>query len=241
MNQCELTYLPRVEIDLARAAGQHRQYEACLRELGAQVISLPPEGDLPDSVFVEDPAVVVDELAVMTRMGVESRRREGDSLADALAPFRPIRWMRTPATLEGGDVMRAGRKVFAGTSSRTNPEGIRQLGEALAPFGYQVRAVEVRGCMHLKTGCSYIGDNTLLANRQWIDPQAFAEFRILDVAPEEPWASNVLRIGHTLLMPAAYPATAARLESAGWKVRTVDVSELMKAEAGVTCMSLLFV
>ncbi|MBZ5618280.1 MAG: dimethylargininase [Acidobacteriia bacterium] len=240
MNQCELAYLPRQAIDAGKAAGQHRRYESCLRELGARVISLAPEPELPDAVFVEDPAVVMDEVAVLTRMGAESRRQEADSLARALAPFRPLRWLRAPATLEGGDVMRAGRTVFVGASSRTNAEGIRQLAEALSPFAYDVQAVEVRGCMHLKTGCTYLGEGTLLANREWIDTAGLETFRILDVAPEEPWAANVLTIGDTLVMPDAFPGTAGLLEREGWKVRTLDVSELMKAEAGMTCMSILF-
>jgi dimethylargininase len=240
MNRCELAYLERQAIDVSRAAAQHRQYEACLRELGVQVISLPAEPGLPDSVFVEDPAVVVDEVAILTRMGAESRRREAESLAQALAPFRPVRWLREPATLEGGDVMRVGRKLFVGASVRTNREGIRQLAEELSPFGYEVRGVEVRGCMHLKTGCTWLGDGAVLANREWIDWAAFDEFRIVDVAPEEPWAADILSIGDTLVMPDAFPTTAALLERQGWKVRTLDVSELMKAEAGVTCMSILF-
>ena len=240
MNQCELGYLPRQAIDVGRAVEQHRQYERCLSELGVRVISLPPEPELPDSVFVEDPAVVVDEVAILTRMGAESRRREGESLAHALAPYRPLRWLREPATLEGGDVVRIGRTLFVGASVRTNTEGIRQLAEELSPFGYDVRAVEVHGSMHLKTGCTYLGDGTLLANRAWIDARAFEDFQIVDVAPEEPWAADVLNIGDTLVMPDAFPATAALLERQGWKVRTLDVSELMKAEAGVTCMSILF-
>jgi dimethylargininase len=240
MNDCELVYLARQAIDLARAAAQHRQYESCLRELGVSVISLAAEPDLPDAMFVEDPAVVVDEVAVLTRMGAESRRCETGSLARALAPFRPLRRMREPATLEGGDVMRVGRTLYVGASVRTSPEGIRQLAVELSPFNYEVRPVEVRGCMHLKTGCSYLGDRMLLANREWIDAGAFPDFRIIDVAEGEPWAANVLRIGETLVMPAAFPGTAALLEQQGWKVRTLDVSELMKAEAGVTCMSILF-
>jgi len=240
MNHCELAYLPRQAIDLGIAARQHDQYESCLRELGVRVISLPPEPDLPDSVFVEDPAVVVDEVAVLTRMGAESRRREAESLAQAMAPYRPLRWLREPATLEGGDVVRIDRTLYVGASVRTNAEGIRQLSEAVSPFGYDVRAVEVHGCMHLKTGCTFLGDRTLLANRDWIDARAFEGFRILDVAKEEPWAADVLSIGGTLVMPDAFPVTTGMLEREGWKVRTLDVSELMKAEAGVTCMSILF-
>jgi dimethylargininase len=240
MNRCELAYLARQPIDLDKASAQHRQYEDCLRDLGVRVISLPAEPDLPDSVFVEDPAVVVDEVAVMTRMGAESRRPESESLERALEPFRAIRRLREPATLEGGDVMRAGWTLFVGASIRTNPEGIRQLAEELSPFGYEVRPVAVRGCMHLKTGCTFLGDGTVLANREWIDAEALREFEILDVAPEEPWAADVLNIGGTIVMPDAFPATAELIRREGWKVRTLDVSELMKAEAGVTCMSIVF-
>jgi dimethylargininase len=240
MNWCELSYLDRVEIDIVKAAEQHRQYEACLRAMGADVISLAAEAELPDSVFVEDPAVVVDEVAIMTHPGAESRRREGESLAAALTQFRPLRWMQAPATLEGGDVMRAGKTLYVGASARTNSAGIAQLAAELRPYGYSVKAVEVRGCLHLKSGCCYLGEGIALANREWADTAALEGMRILDVAPDEPWAANVLTIGSVALMPAGFPATVEIVERAGWKVLTVDISELRKAEAGVTCSSLIF-
>ncbi|MBZ5724332.1 MAG: dimethylargininase [Acidobacteriia bacterium] len=240
LNRCELGYLPRQEIDIAKAAEQHQRYEDCLRALGASVVSLAAEPELPDAVFVEDPAVVVDELAVMARMGAASRRREAESLAQALATFRPLDWLREPATLEGGDVLRIGATLFVGLSARTNREGIRQLTAALAPLGYTVVPVEVRGCLHLKTACCYAGGETILANRAWFDTAPFGNFRIVDVAPEEPRAANVLAIGNTVVIAACFPATARALERLGRDVRTLDVSELMKAEAGLTCSSLLF-
>jgi dimethylargininase len=240
MNRCELSYLDRVEIDVVKAAEQHRQYEACLRGMGAEVISLPAEPELPDSVFVEDPAVVVEEIAILTRPGAESRRREGETLAKTLARFRPLRWIEAPATLEGGDAMRAGRTLYVGASARTNPAGIAQLAQELKAYGYTVAPVEVRGCLHLKSACCYLGDGTVLANRAWADTAALEGMRIVDVAPDEPWAANVLTIGPVALMPAGFPATAEIVERLGWKVRTVDISELRKAEAGVTCSSLIF-
>ncbi|HYW47438.1 MAG TPA: arginine deiminase family protein [Bryobacteraceae bacterium] len=239
INACELAYVPRQEIDLHKAAEQHGRYEACLRELGASVLSLAAEPDLPDSMFVEDPAVVVEETAVMTRMGAESRRGESESLAAALARFRPLRRMREPATLEGGDVMRVGSRLFVGRSARTNAAGIAQLRSELEVFGYSVEAVEVRGCLHLKSGCSYLGDGTVLANRSWIDAAALGGLRIIDVPPDEPRAANVLAIGGTVVVPEPFPGTARLLERQGWKVRTLDISELMKAEAGLTCSSIL--
>jgi dimethylargininase len=240
MNRCELSYLDRVEIDIGRAAEQHRQYEACLRGMGAEVIALPAEADLPDSVFVEDPAIVVEEVAILTRPGAESRRLEGQSLAKALARFRPLRWMQEPATLEGGDVMRVGRTLYVGASARSNSAGIAQLAEELAGYGYAVKAVEVRGCLHLKSGCCYLGEGTVLANRAWVDIEALAGLRVVGVAPDEPWAANVLTIDDAALMPSSFPATAEIVRSLGWKVQTVDISELRKAEAGVTCSSLIF-
>jgi dimethylargininase len=239
LNRCELGYLPRQEIDLAKAEAQHRIYEDCLRELGASVVSLPAEPELPDSMFVEDPAVVVKEVAVMTRMGAASRRGESESLAQALAHFRPLRWMREPATLEGGDVMRAGSTLFVGISERTNRAGIEQLAEELRPFGYTVKPVAVHGCLHLKSGCSALGEKTILASPDWVDTNAFEGFDVVNVAPGEARAANVLALGDTVVMPAGFPGTAGIIERLGWKVRELDISELMKAEAGVTCSSIL--
>ena len=239
LNRCELEHLDRQEIDISKAVGQHHEYEECLRELGLAVISLRAEPDLPDSMFVEDPAVVVDEVAVMTRMGAASRRGESASLAAALEHFRPLRWMREPATLEGGDVLRVGRSVFVGRSRRTNDEGIRQLAAELEPLGYTVRPVAVRGCLHLKSACCGIGGRRILANRDWCDTAAFAGFDIVDVPPNEPRGANVLAIGNTVMVPACFPATARVIEPLGLAVRMLDISELMKAEAGLTCSSIL--
>jgi dimethylargininase len=239
INNCELGFLPRQEIDVGKASAQHQAYEECLRDLGVTVVSLPPDPDLPDSVFVEDPAVVVDEVAIMTRMGAASRRGEATILAAVLARYRSLRWIKEPATLEGGDVLRIGRTVYVGLSARTNQAGLDQLSEYLRPFGYSVRPAPVRDCLHLKSACTRLDDRTLLANRAWFDPTAFQGLRIVDVPSEEPRAANVLAIGSTVLVPTAFPRTAAMLERLGWKVRLLEISELMKAEAGLTCSSIL--
>jgi dimethylargininase len=240
INQCEIAFIERQPIDLPKAEAQHRFYEDCLAELGAAVTSLPAEIELPDSVFVEDPAVVVDEVAVMTRMGAESRRGESASLARALEPYRPLRWLREPATLEGGDVMRIGRTLYVGRSHRTNREGIEQLTEALSPLSYTVVPVTVRGALHLKSAVCYLGDGAILANRQWLDLEPLAQYRVIDVAPGEERAANVLALGGQVIIPDCFPATAKILLAAGIKVRPLDVTELMKAESGVTCSSLIF-
>jgi dimethylargininase len=240
INSCEIGFIERQVIDLAKANEQHRQYEALLAELGASVVSLAAEPDYPDSVFVEDPAVVVDEVAIMTRMGAASRRGERESLARALAPYRPLRWLREPATLEGGDVMRIGRTLYVGVSHRTNRAGVDQLAGELSPWGYSVVPVTVRDALHLKTACCSLGDGAILANREWLDLEPLAQFRIVEVAPGEGRAANVLAIGGSVIVPACFPGTAEILARAGLLVRMLDVSELMKAEAGVTCSSLIF-
>jgi dimethylargininase len=235
---CEVRYVERQAIDVARAVEQHRRYVECLSSLGVSVVTLPALPDLPDAVFVEDPAVVVDEIAVVTRMGAESRRAESQSVADALAGYRPVRWIDAPGTLEGGDVLRAGRMLFVGISHRTNPAGIGQLAAHLTPLGYHIKPVPLRHCLHLKTAACYLGNRTILANPEWVDVAQLEGCRVVEIV--EPFAANVLTIGDTVIMPDCFPETRAIVEGLGWKVRTLDVSELMKAEAGVTCMSLLF-
>jgi dimethylargininase len=240
LESCELTWLSREEIDIPKAIEQHCAYERALTALGIQVISLPAQPELPDAMFVEDPLLVLDELAILTRMGRASRRPESESLAAAMAPFRRLHRLTEPATLEGGDILRVGREVFVGLSSRTNEAGISQLAAEIEPYGYYVRSVAVQGCLHLKSACCSIGDNNILANRAWIDIKQFHDFNIIDVADEEPAAANVLRIGETVLIPTAFPRTADSLRGIGLKILTVDISELMKAEAAITCSSVIF-
>jgi dimethylargininase len=237
---CELTWLARQEIDIDLAIHQHERYEHALEAMGIRVISLPEQPEMPDAVFVEDPLLVFDEVAIVARMGSPSRRAESESLSAAISPFRPVRHILEPATLEGGDVMRIGRDVFVGLSSRTNQAGVAQLAHELEPFGYQVRPVEVRGCLHLKSACCSMGDGKILANPTWLDTTPLRAYRIVAVAPDEPGAANILRIGDTVLIPTAFPQTQEILRAEGLAIRTVDISELMKAEAAITCSSVIF-
>jgi len=236
---CELTFLDRRPISLDKAREQHRAYEQLLESLGAKVISLPAEPTLPDSMFVEDPAIVLDELAVILPLGTESRRPEAASLANALKKFRTLAHITTPASIEGGDVLRIDRTLYVGLSTRTNAEGIRQLAAILAPHNYKVVAVPVTGCLHLKSAVTYIGRNTLLANRAWFDLAPFTGHTWIDVALEETHAANALAIAGTVIFPASFPHTRTRIEAAAFHVTTLDISELQKAESGLTCSSLL--
>jgi dimethylargininase len=240
INNCALSFQARQAIDVAKATAQHKAYQDCLTALGVQVVSLAAEPDLPDAVFVEDPAVIVDEVAIISIVGAPSRRPEARSLAVALSRYRPIRQLVGPATLEGGDVIRVGRSVFVGLSQRTNREGFGQLRDILRAYDYQVQAVAVGGCLHLKSACSYIGNNSILINRSLVDPEQFRGFKLIDVADEEPAGANALLVKDVVIIPASFAKTRTLLERRGFCVRIIDLSELQKAEAGVTCTSLIF-
>jgi len=237
---CELTFLERRPINLELAAQQHAAYEQTLADLGARIVRLPDRPHLPDAVFVEDTAIVLDEIAVICPMGVESRRAEARDTAEGLTPYRPLVFLTPPARLEGGDVVRAGRTLYVGRSARTNDAGIEQLRRAIAPHGYSVCAVPVDGCLHLKSACAFLGRNTMLLNPEWVDPGIFRDFEILTVPKTEPMSADVLPIGGTIVMTADSPALQALLQQRGFPTRALDLSELQKAEAGTTCMSILF-
>jgi dimethylargininase len=239
LERCELSFVSRVPIDAARARAQHAAYVAALGALGCELQWLTPLPEQPDAVFVEDTAVVVPELTVITRPGVASRRPEVESVATALATRTPLARVHAPGTLEGGDVLQIGRNFYVGASARSNADGLAQLATALGPLGYRVAAVPMRGCLHLKSAVTCIAADTILVNPQWIDAAQLGARRVLEVAPEEPFGANTLTVAGVTLVSADYPRTRERLEAAGISTQALDVSELHKAEAALTCMSLI--
>jgi len=236
---CELTHVERVPIDVAAARAQHEAYEQALADAGYRIRRLPAGREMPDSVFVEDIAVVFDELAIVARPGAVSRRTEVAAIADALAAYRPLRRIEAPGTMDGGDVLVAGRRVYVGLSSRTNRAAVQQMRALLAPHGYTVCEVVVDGCLHLKSAVTAIDDGVLLVNRRWIDAAAFGGFELVDVDSSEPWAANALRLRDRIVFPSAFPRTADRLRARGLRLVSLEVGELAKAEGAVTCCSLI--
>lgn len=236
---CELTHLDRTPIDLARARAEHDAYEAALRECGCTVQRLPADATMPDSVFIEDTAIVLDELAIITRPGAQSRRGEIAAVREALREHRTLRELTAPAILDGGDVLRIGRRLLVGAGPRSNDEGRRQLASLVAPYGYTVEAVPFAGCLHLKTAATLVADDTVVFNPEWVDAAALGAARTIAVDPAEPFAGNAVRLGDLVIHPAEFPRTSASLERAGIRVLAVPAGELAKAEGGVTCCSLL--
>ncbi len=239
IGRCELSHLARAPIDVARATRQHAGYVKALTAAGCSIEHLPPAPELPDGVFVEDTAVVLRELAVITRPGAASRRAETASVAEALRRHRPLECITEPATLDGGDVLVSGRTLFVGLTARTSTLGAAELARITVSAGYTVRTVPVTGCLHLKSAVTEVGDRTLLINPAWVDASLFEDYRLICSDPVELFGANALCIGDAVIYPAEFPRTGKRLRNEGFEVREVEASELAKAEGGVTCCSLV--
>jgi dimethylargininase len=241
--ECALTHLGRQPINAARAADQQAEYEQALRDAGFDVVRLPDLPNDPDAVFVEDTAILLGEHAIITRPGAASRAGEIYSTADGLKSHFTVHFL-SAGTLDGGDVLRIENTLYVGQSSRTDAAGTQALEAIVSPLGFWVVPVELDRCLHLKTAVTFAGLDdqgvpTILVNPDWIDPAIFTGTEPLFVPEDEPFAANVVLAGDRLIMAAGSPATAALLRDCGFTVVEVDLSELQKAEAGGTCMSLI--
>ncbi|HEX3578628.1 MAG TPA: arginine deiminase family protein [Thermoanaerobaculia bacterium] len=239
IDDCELTHMARTPIDVVRAREQHAAYESVLASLGIEIRRIPADDRYPDAVFIEDTAIVLDELAVMTRPGAQSRRGELGAVEAVLAEYRTIVRIEAPATIDGGDVLQLDDVLYVGRSLRTTDEGIAQLRGLTAPYGYRVVAVDVSGCLHLKSAVTRVSGDALLMNRRWVSPANFDGWRIIDVDGAEPSAANALRIGESVIFPEELRRMRRKLEAEGIEVIAVPAGELAKAEGGVTCCSLI--
>lgn len=237
---CELAFVSPQPIDTRFALQQHLAYRQRLEELGFDVTCLPPNEDLPDSVFIEDPVVVLEELAVLTMPLSSSRKGEVPNIEATIGMFRRIERIAPPGTLEGGDVLRVGKTLYVGLSGQTNHEGISQFKGFVEPYCYQVVPVRTHGALHLKTAVTALDNSTLLMNPQWIDATPLSKFDILTVPEDEPFGANVIVQGRRVLMHEGFVGTRSLVEARGFEVLTLNISEFLKAEAGLTCMSVLF-
>ena len=240
MQDGERTYVAESVVDYEAALAQHAGYRDALRHCGAEVVALEVNREMPDGVFVEDTAIVLDEVAVMMSMGAPSRRGEPAGIEPALRAHRPIARVRLPATIDGGDVVRAGRALYVGLSTRTNAAAVHALREIVGPYGYRVSGIAVTGCLHLKSACSALPDGRFLVNREWFDAERLPAGKLVDVPTSESWAGDVLAIGDRIIVSDAFPETARLLVDEGFATIPVSVSEFAKVEGGVTCLSLVF-
>jgi dimethylargininase len=240
MQHGQRTHVGREAIDYQRAVRQHAEYCRMLGRRGVEVRTLEVNRGLPDCVFIEDTAVVFDEVAVLASMGAESRRAEPAGIEPELRKHREVHRIETPATVEGGDVLQLGRTLLIGISCRTNLAGAAALESIARRYGYRTVPVVVHECLHLKTACTALPDGTLLVNPAWVDTQALRGFEVIRIPDAEPWAANTLPIGRTVCMAAEHGQTADLIRERGFDVETAELSEFAKAEGGITCLSILF-
>jgi dimethylargininase len=241
ISKCEITNITRKPIDPQEARIQHEKYAQNLRDLGYKIHLIEADETLPDSAFIEDTAVVLEELAVITHPGASSRRGETKAVSEALSIYRDLEFIGESGTLDGGDVLRSGKTLFVGKSCRSSAVGIINLRDIVEPHGYEVIGVPVTGCLHLKSAATLVDDNTLLVNPSWVDPADFgSDMELITVDPSEPYGANTLRVNGGLLYSISYPNTRRKLESRGLEVVAIDLSELAKAEGNISCCCIPF-
>jgi dimethylargininase len=237
--ECELTHMERAPIDLERARTQHEAYHRLLLELGWQVTMLPALKGFPDAVFVEDTAVVLDEIAIMCRCGALSRRGEVASVRRSIEPLRPVIAIEAPGTIDGGDVLVIGKRIWIGQTSRTNTAAVDQVRTIVEPLGYEVTTVPVRGCLHLKSAASAANAQCVVVNENWVDPAVFGGLDVIGIDADEPYAANVLALGEQVVVASTFPRTRRRIEAHGLDTRSLEADELAKAEGALTCCSIM--
>ena len=240
LGDSERTFLPRVRIDIDLALRQHQQYQSVLSSLGCEIVTLPTEPGLADSVFIEDTAMVLDEIAVLCRPGAASRQPEVAGVESVLQQYRTLASIQPPGTLDGGDLLRVGKVIYAGLSTRSNQSGIDQLRSIVADYGFSVQTAETTKCLHLKSAVSEVAAGSLLINPDWINRSVFRDCDLIDVDKKEAHAANALRVGRSVIYPSSFPRTMEKLVARDIAVTPVNVSELQKAEGAVTCCSLIF-
>ena len=226
--------------DYALICRQHQAYVDTLKRLGLEVVVLDPEPGLPDAYFVEDSAVILGGTAVVTRPGANARMGEAQKIAPVLGEFIRVESIRPPGLLDGGDVMVAGGHVFIGISGRSNQEGARQLGALATRLGFSWSTLPVLKALHLKSGVNPIGRNTLLMCREYALRPEFNSYDKIFVDEDELPAANTLWVNGALLTPAGHPCTLQKLTSLGMPLIELDVSEVIKMDGGLSCLSLRF-
>jgi dimethylargininase len=239
INDAQRTFAARHVIDYDRAVRQHGEYWRMLERCGCKVRILDVNRHLPDSVFIEDTAIVLDEVAVLASMGAESRRAEPAGIEPILREYRQVVYLEAGASLEGGDVLQVGHTLLVGLSLRTNPAGVSGLKDIVRRYGYRVFPVRIHGCLHLKSACTALPDGTLLVNPAWLQVQALSGFDFIPVPEEEPGGADVLSIGHGVRVRAENERTAELIRQRGFEMETVDLSEFAKADGGITCLSIV--
>ena len=228
------------EIDVALARSQHAGYCRALQKLGLKLVWVEGDNVLPDSCFVEDTAVVFGDEAIICNLKIESRVQEVVEVAKVLRKIKEMHYIRPPATIDGGDVLNIGNKVFVGLSARTNLPAIRQLRRFLENSNFQIVPVKIRNVLHLKSACTYLGNNYVILSRGHFDRDILRSYNKIVTPKGEEYAADCLAINGTVLMAKGYPKTKKLVEKEGFRVEELEISEFRKGEGALTCLSIIW-
>ncbi|MGC8895321.1 MAG: dimethylarginine dimethylaminohydrolase family protein [Candidatus Bathyarchaeia archaeon] len=228
------------KIDVALAKKQHTEYCKALENLGLKLIWVKGDDTLPDSCFVEDTAIIIGEKAIICNMKVKSRAREVIEVAKVLEKLKETYYIKPPATIDGGDVLKVENKIFVGISERTNMQAVHQLKKILNNSDVEVVPVKVKNVLHLKSACTYLRNNHVILSKGHFDVNLLRGYEKILVPKEEAYAADCLAIDGTVLMAKGYPRTKKMIEVAGFSVKEMEISEFRKGEGALTCLSILF-
>ncbi|MFH0760851.1 MAG: arginine deiminase family protein [Bacteroidota bacterium] len=238
--KCVTTFHNKRKINVALAKQQHQQYCETLSSLGLKLIRIEADDTLPDCCFTEDTVIVFDVFAVITIPGAPSRIPETIEIEKTLSRLKTIVHITKPGTIEGGDVLRIGKKIFIGNSGRTNEEGIRQVASVIKHKGYQVIPVKIRNALHLKSVCTYLGNGCIILAEGYLDEKIFSEYDKIIVPKGEEYCANCLVVNGSVLIPKGFPKTKKIIENNGFPIIEIEMSEIEKAEGALTCLSVIF-
>lgn len=229
------------EPDYELALAQHREYISALQKCGLEVIILEPDENYPDSVFVEDTAVLAPEFAVITNPGAPSRKGETAVIREVINRYyKNVHEITGEGTLDAGDVLKTGRHFYTGISERTNEDGAEQLSSVLNEYGYTSSFIKVDKSLHLKTGIAYLENNVMALTEEFFIPEEFDRYLLILVEDEERYAANCIWVNGNVIMPAGYPKTKKIIEKSGYMVLEVNLSEFQKLDGGASCLSLRY-
>jgi len=236
-DRCVRTGKEKIHVALAKA--QHGQYCEVLQRLGLKLIWVEGDNSLPDSCFVEDTAVILGEKAVVCNMKVKSRAKEVAEVARVLEKTKDIYYIKPPAMIDGGDVLKIEDRIFVGLTGRTNTHAVHQLKEIVVEDGLEVVPVKVRNMLHLKSVCTYLGQNHVILAEGCFDTDILKGYSRVVVPRGEEYAADCLAVNGAVLVAKGYSKTRKLIEREGFAVKELDVSEFRKGNGALTCLSIL--
>jgi len=237
-DQCVTTQQESIDVPLAKT--QHQHYCNALKKAGVELIHIDADNRLPDCCFVEDTAIIVDDVAIITNPGARSRREEVAAMEKAISKYRTVHRISPPATIDGGDVLKVGKKIFVGLSQRTTQDSIDQVAQMVKSSNYEVIPVPIHKTLHLKSAVTALSDSYIIMAQGFFDARIFTGYEKIEVPPGEEYAANCLSVNENIFIPRGFPQTKSLIVRAGFSIVELENSEFRKGDGALTCLSVLF-